>query len=149
MNVRASEARNRIFRVRPPWREARATPASPLHPGSIERGWLCQAVVVVCLALSAAAPALAQDATPLPESAVGLSRADPVPLGETVVAGPVELRVVSVLIGPDAVAAVLGASATNEAPREGTTYVAVDIAARNVGDQPLWLDNDDFALTGD
>jgi hypothetical protein len=77
-----------------------------------------------------------------------MSRADPVPLGETVVAGPIELRVQDVLVGPDAVAAVLAASPTNVEPRDGTTYVAVNLSARNVGGISLWLDNDDFALTG-
>ncbi len=108
-----------------------------------------QFFVTLFLILGTMVPASAQDATPIAGATVGLSRADPVPLGETVVAGPVELQVRNVLIGPDAVAAVLGASATNEEPREGSTYVAVDISARNVGEQPLWLDNDDFALTGD
>ncbi len=79
----------------------------------------------------------------------GLTRADPVPLGEVVQAGPVELQVLDVLSGPDAVAAVLAASATNVEPREGITYIVVNLSARNTGRQPLWLDNDDFALTGD
>ena len=29
------------------------------------------------------------------------------------------------------------------------TYVAVKLSAHNTGSQPLWLDNDDFAVTGD
>ncbi len=64
-------------------------------------------------------------------------------------AGPVELQVLDVLSGPEAVAAVLAASPTNVEPRDGTTYVVVNLSARNTGHQPLWLDNDDFALTGD
>ena len=98
-------------------------------------------------------PSRAQDASPAaspasaPES--GLSRADPVPLGAPVQAGPVEIRVRDVLTGPDAVAAVLAASPTNVEPIDGSTYVAVNLAVRNTGDRPLWLDNDDFALTGD
>lgn len=79
---------------------------------------------------------------------MGLSRADPVPVGQAVVAGPVELRVQEVLVGPEAVAAVLAASATNVEPREGTTYVAVNVLARNGGERPLWISNDDFAVTG-
>ena len=43
----------------------------------------------------------------------------------------------------------LAATPTNVEPRDGTTYVAVNLSARNTGSQPLWLDNDDFALTGD
>jgi hypothetical protein len=91
----------------------------------------------------------AQDASPVATSTVGMSRAEPAPLGETVVAGPVELQVREVLIGADAVAAVLAASPTNVEPRDGTTYVAVRLQARNTGSAPLWIDNDDFALTGD
>ena len=92
---------------------------------------------------------LAQEGSPTPDSARGLTRADPVPLGEAVLAGPIELQVRNVLIGPDAVAAVIAASASNVEPRDETTYVAVNLAARNTGSSPLWLDNDDFALTGD
>ena len=92
---------------------------------------------------------LAQEGTPTLVDTRGLTRADPVPLGEVVLAGPIELQVRDVLIGSDAVAAVLAASASNVEPREETTYVAVNLAARNTGSSPLWLDNDDFALTGD
>ena len=93
--------------------------------------------------------AIAQESTPIAPPAVGLSRADPAPLGVTVLAGPVELQVRDVLIGPEAVAAILSATPSNVEPRDGTTYVAVNLEARNIGDEPLWLDNDDFALTGD
>jgi hypothetical protein len=86
---------------------------------------------------------------PAQRSERGLSRSDPVPLGEPVVAGPLELRVLEVLIGPTAVAAVLAADPGNVEPLAGSTYVAVNLAARNVGDVALWLNNDDFALTGD
>lgn len=89
-----------------------------------------------------------QQGTPTAAQDMGMSRADPVPLGQAVVAGPVELRVRDVLVGPDAVAAVLAASPSNVEPREGTTYVAVNVSARNGGEQPLWISNDDFALTG-
>jgi hypothetical protein len=91
----------------------------------------------------------AQEGTPTVTSSIGLTRADPVPLGELVQAGPVELQVLDVLSGPEAVAAVLAASPTNVEPRDGITFVAVDLAARNTGSQPLSLDNDDFAVTGD
>ncbi len=97
----------------------------------------------------ASVDAAAQEGTPTPVSPIGLSRADPAPLGEKVQAGPVELQVLDVLNGPDAIAAVLAASPTNVEPREGITYVVVNLSARNTGSQPLWLDNDDFALTGD
>jgi hypothetical protein len=92
---------------------------------------------------------MAQDGSPTPVSSRGLSRAEPAPLGETVTAGPVELTVLDVLVGPDAVAAVVAASPSNVEPREGTTYVVVNLSARNVGTHPLWLNNDDFAVTGD
>jgi hypothetical protein len=88
-------------------------------------------------------------ATPAAATTDGLSRARPVPLGTTALAGPLELRVQDVLIGPDAVAAILAASPHNEEPREGATYVAVKLSVRNRGTIPLWLDNDDFAVTGD
>ena len=94
------------------------------------------------------APVALSQGTPTPAAASGLSRADPVPLGQTVLAGPVELRVRDVVIGPDAVAAVLSASPSNAEPREGTTYVVANVSARNVGTRPLWISNDDFALTG-
>ena len=100
---------------------------------------LSQAVVV----------ATAQEGTPAVASAIGLSRANPVPLGEPAQAGPVELQVLDVLSGPEAVAAVLAASPTNVEPRDGITYVAVNLSVRNTGSQPLSLDNDDFAVTGD
>src|SRR5687768_10928617 len=86
--------------------------------------------------------------TPTIALSSGLSRADPIPLGQFVVAGPVELQVQDVLIGPDAVAAVLGSSPSNVEPRDGTTYVAVNVSARNAGTTPLWISNDDFAVTG-
>ncbi len=93
-------------------------------------------------------PDLAQAGTPTPVAIPGLSRAEPVPLGESVLAGPVELQIRDVLVGPEAVAAVLAASPTNVEPRDGTTYVAVNVSARNAGTRSLWLSNDDFALTG-
>jgi hypothetical protein len=101
------------------------------------------------LGMRLAGVAIAQEGTPTPVSSIGLTRADPAPLGAAVQAGPVELQVLDVLSGPDAIAAVLAASPTNVEPRDGITYVAVNLSARNIGSQPLWLDNDDFALTGD
>lgn len=110
---------------------------------------LVRAVLLLVIALGAAWPALAQDGTPVPASSAGLTRAEPVPIGGTVQAGPVELQVRDVLSGPEAVSAVMAASPTNLEPRDGSTYVAVSLMARNTGSVPLWLDNDDFALTGD
>jgi hypothetical protein len=106
--------------------------------------------IVLGLGLSQAGIAvIAQEATPTPDPSFGLSRADPAPVGAVVQAGPVELQVLGVLSGPEAIDAVLAASPTNVEPRDGLTYVAVHLLARNTGSQPLWLDNDDFALTGD
>jgi hypothetical protein len=123
------------------------------NPRFRERGKarvIASAAILLILAGNVSAGfTLAQEATPTAASAAGLSRAEPVPLGDKVQAGPVELQIEDVLIGPDAVAAVLAASPTNVEPRDGTTYVAVNLAARNAGTNPLWLDNDDFALTGD
>jgi hypothetical protein len=93
--------------------------------------------------------AIAQEATPTPGPPLGLSRADPVPLGAVVQAGPVELKVLEVLSGQQAIDAVLAASPNNVEPRDGMTYIAVNLSARNTGSRPLSLDNDDFALTGD
>jgi hypothetical protein len=108
------------------------------------------ATIVLGLGLSQAVViTIAQEATPTSVSSIGLTRADPAPLGDPVQAGPVELQVLDVLSGQEAVASILAASPTNVEPRDGTTYVAVNLAARNTGSQPLWLDNDDFAMTGD
>jgi hypothetical protein len=106
--------------------------------------------IVVGLGLSqVGVVAKAQEGTPTVASSTGLTRADPVPFGGPVQAGPVELQVLGVLSGPEAVASVLAASPTNVEPRDGFTYVAVNLSARNTGSQPLQLDNDDFAVTGD
>ena len=107
------------------------------------------AVIISLMIGTEAMTALAQDESPTPVASLGLSRAEPVPLGETVTAGPVALEVRDVLVGGDAVAAVLAASPSNVEPRDGTTYVVVNLSARNVGTHPIWLNNDDFALTGD
>ena len=107
-------------------------------------------VIALGLGMSlAGAVAIAQEGTPTPVSSIGLTRADPAPLGAAVQAGPVELQILDVLNGADAIGAVLAASPTNVEPRDGMTYVAVKLSAHNTGSQPLWLDNDDFALTGD
>lgn len=111
---------------------------------------LASAAILLGLGLSSgAADAWAQEGTPAAGSTVGLTRAAPTPLGSSVQAGPVELQVQDVLVGPDAVNAILAASPANVEPRDGTTYVAVNLSARNAGTNPLSLDNDDFALTGD
>lgn len=124
-------------------------PQAPRKASSAVRTMAGTAIALWLALALASAVALAQEGTPAPVSPIGLTRADPVPLGEAVQAGPVELEVLDVLSGPDAIAAVLAASATNVEPREGMTYVVVNLSARNTGSQPLWLDNDDFAMTGE
>ncbi len=80
--------------------------------------------------------------------APGDSRAEPVPLGEAAAAGPWRMTVVEVVTGPEATERVTEASAVNEPPRSGFTYVAVRVRAENAGDRPLPIGSDDFALTG-
>ena len=146
---------------------SRVTPALPANPpphlgstwdwtrrASREAPRFIRAVIGTAIAIGlglsqAGVIATAQEGTPTIASSIGLTRADPVPLGDPVQAGPVELQVLDVLTGPEAVASVLAASPTNVEPRDGTTYVAVNLSARNTGSQPLSLDNDDFAVTGD
>jgi len=112
------------------------------------RNWLLAIALVVVLG-SWPSMLLAQSSTPEATSESGMSRAQPVPLGGEILAGPITLRVEQVLIGPDAVGAILAASPNNVEPREGFTYVAVNLAVNNTGEAPHWLNNDDFALTGD
>jgi hypothetical protein len=146
---------------------SRVTPALPANPPqSLGSTWdwtrrasrkaprFIRAVIGTAIAIGlglsqAGEIATAQEGTPTVASSIGLTRADPVPLGDPVQAGPVELQVLDVFTGPEAVASVLAASPTNVEPRDGTTYVAVNLSARNTGSQPLSLDNDDFAVTGD
>lgn len=87
--------------------------------------------------------------TPPVAADVGLSRNRPVPLGHTVAAGPLELRVFDVRSGRGAVEAVLAASDANDRPRDGVTYVIVRIAVRNAGDAPVAVSGNDFGLTGE
>ena len=129
-------------------------PSSHAARTSLQNFWwverLLIATIVLGLGLSQAVViTIAQEATPTSVSSIGLTRADPAPLGDPVQAGPVQLQVLDVLSGQEAVESILVASPTNVEPRDGTTYVAVNLAARNTGSQPLWLDNDDFAMTGD
>ncbi len=84
-------------------------------------------------------PVIAQDA----------AGAEPVPLGEEAVAGLLRLRILEVVVGQSATDRVLAASPANDPPREGVTFVLVNVAARNAGEYPVVLAGDDFALTGD
>ena len=74
--------------------------------------------------------------------------ARPTPLGEEATAGPLRLRVLEVVVGPEAADLVAAASPTNEPTREGIGYVLVNLRVRNVGETSIPLDGGDFALTG-
>jgi hypothetical protein len=56
--------------------------------------------------------------------------------------------VLEVVTGQAATDLVTGADAGNVAPRDGVTYVAVNVRATNAGERPVALDGNDFALTG-
>lgn len=114
---------------------------------SLHRG-LTLAIVAGSVFLAGMPSVWAQQATPAADPKMGASRANPVPLGEAVQAGPLTLQVQEVLTGPDAVATIMAASPNNSEPREGSTYVAVRLQASNTGAAPLWVSNDDFGLTG-
>jgi hypothetical protein len=90
------------------------------------------------------AAAAAQDA----RSDAGLTRDNPAPIGAAIDAGPLRLTVRSIVFGPDAVGAILGASPMNAEPREGVSYVLVNLAAENLTDRPVSIGNDDFGLVG-
>lgn len=81
-------------------------------------------------------------------AAPGDSRANPISLGDEGSAGPWRFRVLEVVTGPEATELVTAAAPTNDPPRDGATYVAVRIAARNTSDQSLIIDGNDFAITG-
>jgi len=108
---------------------------------------LIQAIVVVAIVASASFGGVASSwLSGL--AAPGDSRADPIPLGDEGSAGPWRLRVLEVVTGLDATELVTAAAPTNDPPRDGATYVAVRIAARNTSDQSLIIDGNDFAITG-
>jgi hypothetical protein len=137
-----------ISPLRPGTTRARTRPPLQIVPRLIRAA--IGTAIAIGLGLSQAGEvAEAQEGTPTVASSIGLTRAEPVPFGGPVETGPVELQVLDVIHGPGAVASVLAASPTNVEPREGFTYVAVNLSARNTGSQPLTLDNDDFAVTGD
>lgn len=97
-------------------------------------------VLVIALALLLGSPAQA--------GRQGADGEAPTPLGTEVGAGPLRLRVLDVVDGQAATDLVVAASATNSPPRDGITYVAVELRVRNAGEEGVVLDNDDFALFG-
>ncbi len=78
----------------------------------------------------------------------GMTLADPVPYGDEVDTGSVSLRVLDVVVGEEAATMVADADYTNSPARDGTTYVLVELAIRNTGDDPLPISSNDFGLTG-
>jgi hypothetical protein len=119
---------------RPPSGESQPMPATRRTP--------LQLACLVCLVLVGLPLATAGRAAP------GDGRSEPVPLGEEAEAGPWRMAVLEVLTGGEATDLVAGASAANEPPRDGFTYVAVRLRATNAADRPFALHGDDFALTG-
>lgn len=103
---------------------------------------------LVAMLLVVALLAAARSGTALAGRAPGDSRAEPVPLGEEVAAGPLRLGVERVLVGEEANAAVAAASPTNEPPGDGLVYVLVEVRVENEEDRPAVVDGGDFALTG-
>lgn len=100
--------------------------------------WGPALVVAVVLGLGPAASTPGRQTEPGP----------PAPLGEETAAGPLRLSVGQVVAGPAAVDLVLAASPTNQPPREGVTYVLVELRVENTGDRPIDIDGGDFALVG-
>jgi hypothetical protein len=72
-----------------------------------------------------------------------------VALGETATIGPWSWRVAAVQTGPDALAAVTGAAASNPEPLEGEAYTVVELTVTNVSDTAHALEPSDFLLLGD
>lgn len=101
------------------------------------------AALVLLLLLAAVAPAATSAGR-----APGDSRAEPVPLGEEGVAGPLRIGVAAVVTGEEATARVAAAGPTNEPPRDGVGYVLVDLRVRNAGERAVTMDGGDFALVG-
>jgi hypothetical protein len=134
-------------------REAPLTRAR--HPRPHRMAWLTVALVTLVVLSGVITVLLLPSASSWParsgaaqETASGESRADPVPLGQEAVAGPLRVSVREVTSGPTAVDRVLAAADANVAPRDGHTYVLANVVVRNDGDEPIFVSNDDFGLTG-
>ena len=82
------------------------------------------------------------------QESIGASRANPVPLGQEAIAGPLRITVNEVAAGQPAVDRVLAVTELNVAPRDGFTYVIANLTVRNEGEAPIFVSNDDFGLTG-
>lgn len=108
------------------------------RPAAVPGRWAAVLLVAAVFAVGPATAAVGRQA----ETA-------PTPLGQEATAGPLRLSVGQVLAGPEAVAAVVAVTPTNDPPREGIGYILVEIRAENAGDRPLRLDDGDFAVVGD
>lgn len=100
------------------------------------------------IGLVVAGPAAGGSVGAAQTSATGESRAEPVPLGQEAVAGPLRITINEVVSGPAAVDRVLAASPRNTPPADGQTFVLADVTVHNEGDAPIFVSNDDFGLTG-
>lgn len=105
-------------------------------------------VLAGLLGLAVASPGEHSSIGAAQSSATGESRADPVPLGQEAVAGPLRITVSEVSSGPAAIDRVVAASPRNTPPGDGQTYVLAYVTVRNEGDAPIFVSNDDFGLTG-
>lgn len=76
----------------------------------------------------------------------GDSLTDPAPLQSETTAGPWRMTVQEVVFGDEANTLVTGASAANQAPNDGSAYVAVRVTVTNAGTVPVQIDSDDFAV---
>jgi hypothetical protein len=76
----------------------------------------------------------------------GTSTANPVAIGEPVMAGPLELTVHEAVSGGEGTEMVMDAWEWNLAPADGYGYVAAQISITNGGDRAIIVDNDDFGF---
>jgi len=85
------------------------------------------------------------------EGIYATTRGEPAPFGEKVCAGSWEVRVLEVIRGADAWAALQAVSGSNDPPGEGMEYVLVKLYARNISlvDRPILISRLHFASVGD
>lgn len=128
---------------------------SQTRPRRPRRATLLTAALVALVVLAGVMSSSLLDDSPLQmqlsaaqETPSGVSRADPVPLGQEAVAGPLRVSIREVSSGPSAVDRVLGVTDANVPPRDGHTYVLAYVVVHNDGDEPVFISNDDFGLTG-
>lgn len=83
-------------------------------------------------------------------TAVGRSRSNPAPLGETVTSEDWQITVLEVVRGTEAWTMVQEANQFNDAPTEGMEYVVVRMRVRYIGtaDETVSVDSNDLKSTG-